>query len=258
MSSIQVGFGYLPRQPVVWDIRLSVKPGMKVALVGPTGCGKSTLVNLLMRFYDPTWGEIRLDGVPIRQVPTRLLRRQIGVVLQDPVVFRLSLAENIRYGNPEATDQEVEAAAARHLVHNFAMALPEGYQTLVGEGGFKLSQGERQRLAIARALCTDPAVVVLDEATSSLDTASEALIQASLAEPAAGPHRVHHRAPAVDHRRRRPDRGHGRGPHRPDGHPRPAPGRPGWSLPPAVRQAVRRAAMAVNSPEHSHFSRTAG
>ncbi len=177
----RVGFSYVPRQPVVWDIRLNVEPGMKIALVGPTGCGKSTLVNLLMRFYDPGWGEIRLDGVPIQRMPTRRLRQQIGVVLQDPVVFRLTLADNIRYGAPGASDAAVEAAARAALVHNYAMALPEGYQTLVGEGGFKLSQGERQRLAIARALCIAPAVVVLDEATSSLDTASESLIQAALA-----------------------------------------------------------------------------
>jgi ABC-type multidrug transport system fused ATPase/permease subunit len=177
----RVGFGYLPGQPVVWDVRLRVEPGMKVALAGPTGCGKSTLVNLLMRFYDPTWGEIRLDGVPLRRLPTRTLRRQFGIVLQEPVVFRLSLADNIRYGAPDATDEQVEAAARAALVHGFAEALPEGYDTMVGEGGFKLSQGERQRLAIARALCTDPALVVLDEATSSLDTAGEALIQAALA-----------------------------------------------------------------------------
>jgi ABC-type multidrug transport system fused ATPase/permease subunit len=177
----RVGFGYLRDEPVVWDVRLDVKPGMKVALVGPTGCGKSTLVNLLMRFYDPTWGEIRLDGVPVSRIPTGDLRRQIGVVLQDPVVFRLSLADNIRYGAPDATDEQVEAAARAALVHNFAVALPEGYDTLVGEGGYKLSQGERQRLAIARALCSDPALVILDEATSSLDTAGEALIQAALA-----------------------------------------------------------------------------
>jgi ATP-binding cassette, subfamily B, bacterial MsbA len=176
----RVGFGYRLGEPVVWDIRLKVEPGMKVALVGPTGCGKSTLVNLLMRFYDPTWGEIRLDGVPIDRIPTRELRRQIGVVLQDPVVFRLSLADNIRYGMNAATDATVEAAARAALVHGFASALPEGYATIVGEGGHKLSQGERQRLAIARALCKDPALVILDEATSSLDTASEALIQAAL------------------------------------------------------------------------------
>ncbi|QDV36263.1 ABC transporter ATP-binding protein [Tautonia plasticadhaerens] len=177
----RVGFGYAPGRPVVWDVRLRVEPGTKVALVGPTGCGKSTLLNLLMRFYDPTWGEIRLDGTPIRHVATDDLRRQIGVVLQDPVVFRASLAENIRYGNPGATDAQVEAAARAALVHDFAMELPEGYETLVGEGGRPLSQGQRQRLAIARALCVDPAIVVLDEATSSLDTASESAIQEALA-----------------------------------------------------------------------------
>jgi ABC-type multidrug transport system fused ATPase/permease subunit len=177
----RVGFGYRSGEPVVWDVRLKVRPGMKVALVGPTGCGKSTLVNLLMRFYDPTWGEIRLDGVPIHRIATRKLRRQIGVVLQDPVVFRLSLADNIRYGAVEATDQMVEEAAHAALVHDFASSLPDGYATIVGEGGHKLSQGERQRLAIARALCKDPALVILDEATSSLDTASEALIQGALA-----------------------------------------------------------------------------
>lgn len=176
----RVGFGYRQGQPVVWDIRLDVEPGMKIALVGPTGCGKSTLINLLMRFYDPTWGEIRLDGVPIQHLPTRTLRAQIGVVLQEPVVFRMSLADNIRYGAPEAGDDRVEAAARAALVHDFAEALPEGYATIVGEGGYKLSQGERQRLAIARALCKEPALVVLDEATSSLDTPSETLIQLAL------------------------------------------------------------------------------
>jgi ABC-type multidrug transport system fused ATPase/permease subunit len=152
-----------------------------VALVGPTGCGKSTLINLLMRFYDPTWGQVRLDGVPIRHHSTADLRRQIGVVLQDPIVFRQSVADNIRYGAPGATDAQVEAAAKAALVHGFASALPDGYRTIVGEGGYKLSQGERQRLAIARAFCMDPAMVVLDEATSSLDTAGETMIQAALA-----------------------------------------------------------------------------
>ena len=155
---------------------------MKVALVGPTGCGKSTLVNLLMRFYDPTWGEIRLDGVPIRDHPDpRPSAGRSAWSLQEPVVFRMSVADNIRYGAPEAGDDRVEAAARAALVHEFAEALPEGYATIVGEGGYKLSQGERQRLAIARALCKEPALVVLDEATSSLDTPSEALIQAALA-----------------------------------------------------------------------------
>jgi ABC-type multidrug transport system fused ATPase/permease subunit len=177
----RVGFGYRTGQPVVWDIRLKVEPGMKIALVGPTGCGKTTLINLLMRFYDPTCGEIRLDGVPIHRIPTHDLRRQIGVVLQDPVIFRLSIAANIRYGSLSATDAMVQASAKAALVHDFATVLPQGYDTIVGEGGHKLSQGERQRLAIARAVCKDPALVILDEATSSLDTAGEALIQSALA-----------------------------------------------------------------------------
>jgi subfamily B ATP-binding cassette protein MsbA len=181
VSFDRVGFGYAKGQPVLWDIRLEIQPGMKVALVGPTGCGKSTLVNLLLRFYDPTWGEIRLDGVPIQQLALDNLRRQIGVVLQEPVVFHQTLADNIRYGRPDATDQEIQSAARAALVHSFAETLPEGYQTLIGEGGHKLSQGECQRLAIARAICKNPALVVLDEATSSLDIAGEALIQKALA-----------------------------------------------------------------------------
>ncbi len=153
---------------------------MKVALVGPTGCGKSTLLNLLLRFYDPTWGEIRLDGVPLRHLATAELRRQVGIVPQEPVVFAGTLAENIRYGSPQADDARVEVAARAALVHDLALALPDGYETRVGEGGLKLSQGEQQRVAIARAFCRDPAIVVLDEATSSLDAASEALIQRAL------------------------------------------------------------------------------
>jgi ATP-binding cassette, subfamily B, bacterial MsbA len=177
----RVTFAYRPGQPVLHDIQLRVEPGMKVALVGPTGCGKSTLLNLLMRFYDPTWGEIRLDDTPIRQFALADLRRQIGVVPQETVVFHQTLADNIRYGAPDADDRRVEKAARAALVHDFACSLPEGYATVVGEGGHRLSQGERQRVAIARALCKDPALVVLDEATSALDTASEGLVQAALA-----------------------------------------------------------------------------
>ena len=178
----RVGFGYRQGEPVVWDIRLNVEPGMKVALVGPTGCGKSTLVNLLLRFYDPTWGEIRLDGVPIRDLPTRTLRGQVGVVLQEPVVFRDERGRQhpLRGAGGRRRPRPRPRPGPRWS-HEFAEALPEGYATIVGEGGYKLSQGERQRLAIARALCKEPALVVLDEATSSLDTPSEALIQAALA-----------------------------------------------------------------------------
>jgi ABC-type multidrug transport system fused ATPase/permease subunit len=154
---------------------------MKVALVGPTGCGKSTLLHLLQRFYDPTWGEIRLDGIPIQRLALADLRRQIGVVPQEPVVFQGTLADNIRYGCPEADPHRVKAAAHAARLDECIDRLPRGYDTLVGEGGYKLSQGERQRVAIARAFCKDPALIVLDEATSSLDPESEAAVQSALA-----------------------------------------------------------------------------
>jgi ABC-type multidrug transport system fused ATPase/permease subunit len=178
----QVGFGYHPGRPVIWDIRLQVQPGMKVALVGPTGCGKSTLLHLLLRFYDPTWGEIRLDGIPLRRLATRDLRRQIGLVPQEPVLFQASLADNIRYGCPQASEAQVERAARAARVHEFLDRLSEGLATRVGNGGCSLSQGERQRVAIARAFCKDPALVLLDEPTSALDPASERLVQDALAD----------------------------------------------------------------------------
>jgi ABC-type multidrug transport system fused ATPase/permease subunit len=177
----QVDFAYFPDRPVLRNICLRVEPGMKVAIVGPTGCGKSTLLNLLLRFYDPARGEIRLDGTPLFQFPLEYLRGHIGVVPQEPVIFRQTLTDNIRFGTAHADMVRVEKAARAALVHAFAMQLPDGYDTVVGEGGHKLSQGQRQRIAIARALCKDPALVILDEATSSLDSASEALIKAALA-----------------------------------------------------------------------------
>lgn len=178
----QVGFGYHPGQPVIWDVRLRVEPGMKVALVGPTGCGKSTLLNLLQRFYDPQWGQIRLDGVPLRRLALSDLRRQIGNVPQEPIVFQASLADNIRYGCPDADAARIDAAARAARIHDFLGRLPHGYATLVGEGGYKLSQGERQRVAIARVFCKDPALVILDEPTSALDPESEVAVQAALTE----------------------------------------------------------------------------
>jgi ABC-type multidrug transport system fused ATPase/permease subunit len=176
----QVSFGYHVGQPVLWDIRLPVQPGMRTALVGPTGCGKTTLLNLLQRFYDPTWGEIRLDGVPLQKLASADLRQQIGIVPQEPVIFHGSLADNIKYGAPDADAKTIDRAARAALVHEFLPRLPDGYETIIGESGYKLSQGERQRVAIARAICKDPAIVVLDEATSSLDSSSEMLIQKAL------------------------------------------------------------------------------
>ncbi len=176
----QVGFSYQSGPKVLSQFSLNIAAGQKLALVGPTGCGKTTIISLLMRFYDATEGQIRLDGFPIKELSSAFLRQRIGIVPQEPVVFRGTISDNIRYGRPQATQEEVEAAAHAALVHDFTMELNDGYETIVGEGGHKLSQGQRQRLAIARAICMNPRLVILDEATSSLDTQSEALIQKAL------------------------------------------------------------------------------
>lgn len=176
----QVGFSYQSGPKVLSQFSLNIAAGQKLALVGPTGCGKTTIISLLMRFYDATEGQIRFDGFPIKQLSSLFLRQRIGIVPQEPVVFRGTISDNIRYGRPQATQEEVEAAAHAALVHDFTMELNDGYETIVGEGGHKLSQGQRQRLAIARAICMNPRLVILDEATSSLDTQTEALIQKAL------------------------------------------------------------------------------
>ena len=176
----QVGFSYQIGPKVLSQFSLNIAAGQKLALVGPTGCGKTTIISLLMRFYDATEGQIRLDGFPIKELSSAFLRQRIGIVPQEPVVFRGTISDNIRYGRPQATQEEVEAAAHAALVHDFTMELNDGYETIVGEGSHKLSQGQRQRLAIARAICMNPRLVILDEATSSLDTQSEALIQKAL------------------------------------------------------------------------------
>jgi len=181
-----VSFSYRPDVPALHDINVAVKPGQCVALVGPTGAGKSTLVSLLSRFYEATGGEILLDGRDVAQMSLRELREQIGVVSQETFLFNGTILDNLRFGRPDATRQEIEEMARAACVHDFVAALPEGYDTHVGERGVKLSVGEKQRISIARALLKNPPVLVLDEATASVDTATEQLIQQALERLLAG------------------------------------------------------------------------
>jgi ATP-binding cassette, subfamily B, bacterial len=169
-----------PATPALKDFSLAIEPGETVALVGPSGAGKSTVFQLLLRYYDPAQGRILLDGVPTREMALHQLRQRIGIVPQDAVIFSSSAMENIRYGRPGATDEEVMAAARAAFAHEFIMALPEGYATFLGERGVRLSGGQRQRIAIARAMLKNPPLLLLDEATSALDAESERMVQAAL------------------------------------------------------------------------------
>jgi len=173
-------------QPVLEHISLGIVPGQTVALVGETGAGKSTFVRLISRFYDATEGVVRIDGVDVRDVTQESLRQQIGVVLQDPFLFSGSIFSNIAYANPEATREQVRAAAEAVGAHGFIEKLEQGYDTLVGEGGAILSGGQRQLISFARALLADPRILILDEATSSIDTQTERVIQAALERLLAG------------------------------------------------------------------------
>jgi len=175
-----VTFGYKPGQPVVRDINLKALPGETVALVGHTGAGKSTLIQLLARFYDPWEGRILVDGRDLREVTQHSWRSQLGIVLQDTFLFSGTIRDNIRFGNPRASDEEVEAAARAVGADAFIRALPRGYDTEIGERGATLSVGQRQLIAFARALCADPAVLILDEATANIDTYTEAQIQEAI------------------------------------------------------------------------------
>lgn len=181
-----VGFGYAPGQPVLQEIELRARPGETIALVGPTGAGKTTIINLLTRFYDPQEGSISIDGRDIRSVKKADLRRSLGVVLQDSFLFSGTLRENLRYGRTDATDREIEEAARLANAHRFISQMPEGYDTELSENGSGLSQGQRQLLAIARAILSDPAILILDEATSSVDTRTEEQIQQALLRLMAG------------------------------------------------------------------------
>ena len=177
-----VTFGYDPYFPVISDVSFEVKPGEMIGLVGHSGAGKTTLVNLLCRFYDVTRGAIKIDGVDIRDLSMEEIRQQVGMVLQSPYLFRGTLAENIAYGKPEADYAEIIRAAKAANAHDFITAMPEGYDTIVGEGGSGLSGGERQRISIARAILHNPRILILDEATSSVDTETERQIQSALDE----------------------------------------------------------------------------
>ncbi|MBN3906879.1 MAG: ABC transporter ATP-binding protein [Nostoc sp. NMS1] len=176
-----VKFGYNPDQLVLKGVNLQAYPGQMIALVGPTGSGKSTIINLILRFYDVSGGAVKIDDIDVRSVTQASLRRQIGIVLQDNILFSGTVAENIAFGAPYTSQADIEAAAQLANVHEFITSLPQGYTTQLGERGAPLSQGQRQLISIARAVLINPRILILDEATSSIDTRTEALVQSAIA-----------------------------------------------------------------------------
>ena len=174
-------FRYSPTQPLIEDLSLVAEPGQTVAIVGPTGAGKTTLVNLIMRFYELDGGRITLDGVDIATMPRADLRSGIGMVLQDTWLFGGTIRDNIAYGNPDATEEQIIAAAKATYVDRFVRALPDGYDTVIDDEGSNVSVGEKQLITIARAFLADPSILILDEATSSVDTRTEVLVQHAMA-----------------------------------------------------------------------------
>src|SRR5881397_4058380 len=186
LSFENVRFGYDPSRPVLREIDLDVEPGRTIALIGHTGSGKTTLTTLVPRFYDVSEGRVLIDGVDVRDVELTSLRREIGVISQDPFLFSASVRENIAFGVPDATHDEIEQAARWAQAHEFIEELPDGYETVIGERGITLSGGQRQRIAIARALVVDPRILILDDATASVDATTEARIRAGLREAMKG------------------------------------------------------------------------
>jgi ABC-type multidrug transport system fused ATPase/permease subunit len=182
----RVWFGYEPQRPVLRGVDLELAPGATVALIGHTGSGKTTLAALVPRFYDATDGRVMIDGVDVRELALTSLRREIGVISQEPFLFSATLRENIAFGAVDASDEQIEAAARAAQAHEFIERLPEGYDTVIGERGITLSGGQRQRVAIARALVIDPRILILDDATASVDATTEARIRLGLREAMKG------------------------------------------------------------------------
>jgi ATP-binding cassette, subfamily B, bacterial len=177
-----VSFNYSNGRSGLHDISVAIPPGTRVGVIGTTGAGKTTLIHMLMRFYDPTEGEVQLDGVGLKDYRIADLRRQFAVVLQEPVLFNISIAENIAYGNPNASEDQIFAAAQAAHCHDFILRQPQGYATVIGERGDRLSGGERQRIALARAFLRDAPILILDEPTSSIDVATETEIMRATEE----------------------------------------------------------------------------